>query len=102
MSDLYTNVIPQYAYIWEQLGLKLGLEDHDISNTLKDNARSPSQSEECCADMLKKWLRKIPSPTWGKLEDAINAMKSRTICISVSEGMMHCMCIHTLCHIKDS
>jgi len=29
--------------------------------------------------MLLKWLKEIPSPTWGKLDDAINLTRSSSI-----------------------
>ena len=42
MGELYTNVVDQYAAEWEQLGLKLGLEDYHIANISKDNAHNPN------------------------------------------------------------
>ena len=74
MGQLYSNVLHQYAAQWEQLGLKLGLENYDILNISKDNAHNPHQSVSCCKAMLEKWLQSVSSPTWGKLDDVINSL----------------------------
>ena len=74
MRDLYNHVVHQFAAQWEDLGLKLGLQDYNIANISKDNAHNPDQSVTCCKTVLQKWLKKVPSPTWGKLDDAINSL----------------------------
>ena len=62
MGELYTNVVHQYAAVWEQLGLKLGLQHYDIANISKDNAHNPDRSVTCCRTVLEKWLQIVPSP----------------------------------------
>ena len=74
MRDLHINVVHQYAAHWEQLGLKLGLQNYDIANISKDHAHISDQSVNCCATMLEKWLQLVHSPTWGKLDDAIKSL----------------------------
>ncbi len=74
MRDLHINVGHQYAAHWERLGIKLGLQEHDIANISKDNARISDHSVNCCAIMLEKWLQFVHSPTWGKLDDAIKSL----------------------------
>ena len=64
------NVIHQHAAQWETLGALLGLQDYDIANISRDH----NQAVDACRKMLMVWLRSIPSPTWGKLDDAIRAM----------------------------
>ena len=75
-----SNVVYQYAAQWEQLGLALGLQYHDIAIISKDN---PDQSVTCCRTVLEKWLQDVSSPTWGKLDDVI---KSLTIAPAASTG----------------
>ena len=75
MVQLHSNVVHQCAAQWEQLGLKLGLQHHDIANISKDNAYNPDRSVTCCITVLEKWLQSVPSPTWGKLADVIISLK---------------------------
>ena len=71
MKELHNNIIRQHATDWEKLGLQLGLKDYDIANISKNNAHLSRRVEVCCAAMLEQWLTEIPSPSWGKLDDAI-------------------------------
>lgn len=75
MGDLHTHIVIQYAAQWEMLGLELGLKPNDIAKISENNARHPRGIELCCAAVLKEWLRKIPSPTWDKLDSAIKKIK---------------------------
>ena len=72
LSELFINVIPQYADRWEALGTILGLKDYEIAVISKDNA---SQSTEGCAAVLMKWLQSVDQPTWGKMDDATNLLR---------------------------
>ena len=74
MLDLYNSVIEPYAAKWERLGTLLGLEYHKIENISKNNAYNPDRAVNCCCTMLKEWLDNAPSPTWGKLEDAVKKL----------------------------
>ena len=71
MRDLYENIVTQYAARWKELGSELGLKDYKIDNIQQNNARHPRHVEECCKAVLLQWLKEIPSPSWGKLDDAI-------------------------------
>ena len=66
----------QYAIHWEKLGLKLGLADHQIEAISYNNKHNPNRVEDCCTTMLKKWLKEVPSPTWGKLNNAIKEIEA--------------------------
>ena len=79
VQDLYLSVVPQYAVHWEALGIALGLEQHHLEIISQDNAHNPKRTEDCCKAMLLKWLKEIPSPTWDKLDDAINLIRSSSI-----------------------
>ena len=78
MRDLHSNIVRQYVAQWERLGLELGLSDYDIANISKDNEHNPNRSVSCCASVLEQWLKVIPSPTWGKLDDAVKKIKLST------------------------
>ena len=65
--DLNISVIPKFAAHWKTLGSILGLEEHDIDIISKDNA---NRSIEGCTEMVRKWLKCVYQPTWGKLDDA--------------------------------
>ena len=90
MPDLRTYIIEQQAANWEKLGLKLGLEQHLINMFSKDNSHNPNRSADCCKAVLQRWLDDIPSPTWGKLNDAIKEIQLPTIRLdSTDKGGNH-------------
>ena len=84
MRDLNTHIVEQQAAHWERLGLELGLKDYQIGNISRDNEHNPNRSITCCRAVLERWLQEIPSPTWDKLDDALNNIHSTT---SGSRGM---------------
>jgi len=73
LGDLFINVIPQHAAYWEALGVILGLKDYEIAVISRDYA---NRSTEGCTAMLMKWLQSVDQPTWGKLDGAINLLRS--------------------------
>ena len=89
MKDLNNYVIEQYAIYWKQLGVELGVKDYHIANIIENNASCKlRQVEECCSQMLQKWLEIDPSATWAKLSDAIEKIKipSATTPVSTDKG----------------
>ena len=76
MPNLLTCVVKWYAIHWEVLGLKLGLADHQIAEISYNNKYNPNRTQDCCVAMLTLWLKAVTSPTWGKLRDAINEVKT--------------------------
>lgn len=75
MRSLYLNIVEQHAANWEALGALLGLQDYDIANIARDHV---NRATEACAEVLMMWLKKIPAPTWGKLDDAVQLIKEVT------------------------
>ena len=65
------NVIRQHAAHWETLGAELGLKDYNIANIGRDY---PNRAEDACREMLMMWLQDLPSPTWGRLDDAVKSL----------------------------
>ena len=79
MPTLLDRVVnKRYVIHWEKLGLKLGLKDHQIATISEDNKYNPTRTKDCCTAMLKKWLKEVLSPTWGKLSDAIKAIQAES------------------------
>ena len=73
MYDLHAKVIHrQYAVHWKRLGLKLGLTNDRMETISYNNKHNPNRAQDCCTAMFEEWLKDVPSPTWGKLSDAIN------------------------------
>ena len=70
---MYKHVVP-YVNNWEDLGIQLGLQSHELDCISRDNQYSPTRTSNCCKAVFKKWLEKECSPTWDKLEDAVNAI----------------------------
>ena len=90
MPDLYIGVVCQYAAQWEQLGLKLGLPDYHIANISENNSHlQAGRSVECCRAVLEKWLWLTPSPTWGKIHDAVKLL---TVAVppNLHKGIVQC------------
>lgn len=75
-KDLPTHIIRQFAAKWKRLGIELGLKDYDIANISENNGHHPRRMKVCFVDMIEQWLKENPFPTWGKLDDAINKIRS--------------------------
>ena len=74
LASLYKHVVPCITD-WENLGAHLGLEPYHFDSISRDNEYTPNRTKNCCRAVLKKWLELEYSPTWDKLEDAINEIK---------------------------
>ena len=71
LAELNSHVIPKFSAVWEKLGTALGLDQHQLSIISKNNAYNPQRSEDCCREMLIKWLQVNTTASWSLLEDAI-------------------------------
>lgn len=77
MKEFLRHVLPSYATKWWEIGVALGLPLGRLHIISTDH---PNSCIERCREMLCEWLRQEPSPTWGKLADAIAlAVLSSTI-----------------------
>ena len=56
----------------------LGLKAHHLEIISADNAHNPKKTLDCFKAVLKRWLQVNPEATWGKLDDAVNSIKSLT------------------------
>ena len=75
LASLYKHVVPCVTD-WEDLGVHLGLKPYHLDCISRNNAHNPDRTKDCCKAVLKKWLKLELSPTWGKLEDAVNAIEN--------------------------
>lgn len=74
---LNSNVVEQYAELWENLAVLLGVKYYQIASISKENESHPNKSVACCTAVLREWLKICPSPTWGELEDSVKILSSR-------------------------
>ena len=66
---------------WHSLGVKLGLEDHELS-TIEQNYRGDG-NERCKHEMLSRWLRSAKRPTWKAVVDALQQMREHTVALKI-------------------
>ena len=62
---------------WHSLGVKLGLEDHELS-TIEQNYRGDG-NERCKHEMLSRWLRSDKLSTWKAVVDALQRMGEQAV-----------------------
>ena len=66
----------EYAHIWEELGYQLKFHESEIKVIHKNH---PNDAEECCKDLLHRWLRKQANATWDQLLLAIDNLPTTSI-----------------------
>ena len=59
---------------WYSLGVKLGVEDHELS-TIEQTYRG----DRCKLEMLSRWLRIDKLPTWKAVVDALQQMGENAV-----------------------
>ena len=62
---------------WHSLGVKLGLEDHEL-RTIEHNYRGDG-SERCKHEVLSCWLRSAKQQTWKAVSDALQLMGEHAV-----------------------
>ena len=62
---------------WHLLGIKLGLEDHQL-RTIDHDFRGDG-NERCKHEMLSRWLRSAKLPTWKAVVDALQQMGEQAV-----------------------
>ena len=70
---------------WYSLGVKLGLEDHEL-RTIDKNFHG--DSEGCKHEMLSRCLRNAKLPTWKAVADALCLMGEHTVAAKIRKR--HC------------
>ena len=69
---------------WYSLGVKLGLEDHEL-RTIEQNYRG----DRCKLEMLSRWLRSAKLPTWKAVADAVQLMGEHKAALKILNK--HCI-----------
>ena len=66
---------------WHSLGVKLGLEDHELSTI--DNDFHGKGNERCKHEMLSQWLRNAKLLTWKAVADALQQMGEHAVAFKI-------------------
>ena len=72
---------------WHSLGVKLGLEDHELS-TIEKNFHAMG-IERCKHEMLGRWLRNAKLATWKAIADALQQMGEHRVASKILNK--HCI-----------
>ena len=67
---IHRLVVTKCAANWRELGEALGIAADKLNIVAAD---FPSNCEERCKQMLRRWVREDLSATWGKLIDAVHS-----------------------------
>ena len=70
LKDLQKYVTPNYAALWEDIGINLDIELPQLEVIKRDN---PGNTSGCCKDLWKKWLNANSDSTWEMLFAAIDS-----------------------------
>ena len=76
---------------WHSLGVKLGLEDHELSTI--DNDFHGKGNERCKHEMLSQWLRNAKLLTWKAVADALQQMGEYKVALKILND--HCISSNT-------
>ena len=68
---------------WHLLGVKLGLEDHELRRI--DHDFRADGSERCKHEMLSHWFRNAKHPTWKAVADALCLMGEHAVASKIRE-----------------
>ena len=69
LRDVYRYVVPEYASKWRYLGALLHFKEAELE-IIFSNFRH--DSEECCRDLLSRWLETYSDASWDQLLSAID------------------------------
>jgi len=70
------HVVSNYAAGWKDIGMELGLSFDMMEIVEKDH---PHEIVACFREVLSKWLKTAPTPTWSTLEVALSNVKRQSI-----------------------
>ena len=76
---------------WHSLGVKLGLEDYELS-TIEKNFHAMG-IERCKHEMLGRWLRNAKLATWKAVADALQQMGEKKVALKILNK--HCISSNT-------
>ena len=76
LSDVDGYVVPQYAHKWRQLGAQLSFHQATL-DIIFSNFRN--DAEECCRNLMSRWLEENSDATWDQLQTAIDNLPQEFI-----------------------
>jgi len=68
---------------WYDIGLEL-LDDKGTLDVIKKN--NPTDVDECCTEMFKKWLESKPDAKWDELVNVLNEVGLKSAVKYISKG----------------
>ena len=84
LRDVYRYVVPHHAHKWRQLGAQLCFNQAEL-DIIFSNFRN--DSEECCRNLMSRWLNKYSDATWDQLLTAIDNLPQQFIVSEHTGGM---------------
>ena len=79
LSELYRDIVPQYAAKWRDLGVQLKIPVNRLDSIAVNHTNHPQYSEQCCKAVLQKWMEITPNPRWTVLQKAIDGLSGLSI-----------------------
>ena len=81
LHDVYKYLVPKCAHKWRFLGTLLNFDQDIIFSNLHND------SEECCRNLLSRWLEKNSVASWNQLLSAIDDLPEYPLLKTTSHGM---------------
>lgn len=78
-------MVPEYAHKWRYLGALLHFDQAELDIIFTDFR---NDSEECCRNLLSRWLQKNRDASWDQLLSAIDDLFQPPLPEIVHQGMM--------------
>ena len=84
LREVYRYVVPQHAHKWKQLGAQLCFNQAELDIIFSN---FHNDSEECCRNLMSRWLNKNSEATWYQLLTAIDNLPQQFL-VSEHTGRM--------------
>ena len=84
LRDVYKYVVPEYAHNWRYLGALLHFTHAEMEIIFSDFR---NDSQECCRNLLSRWLEKNPDASWNQLFLAFDNLPQPSLPEIVHQGL---------------
>ena len=64
--------MPRYAARWKELGIQLKLSTDCLDTIAINNNNHPRWGQQCCMEVLQRWMEVTTKPTWDIVKNAID------------------------------
>ena len=75
LRDVYRHVVPNYAHKWRYLGNQLQFSQAELDIIFSN---FHNDSEDCCRNLMSRWLNKSSNATWDQLLTAIDNLPQQS------------------------